>query len=96
MVLWLTFGSTYIANRTATVQQVLSDGPDHKLYMNDGTVWTVNKDFSVIVGDKIRFRHDSEAIKGAPVCYLTNVTRGSETFGYRITGPKPETSCPAE
>ena len=57
---WPYFASIWpysTSNRTATVQQVFRDGKDDKLYMNDGTVWVVDHEFSVIVGDEIRYQH---------------------------------------
>jgi hypothetical protein len=51
------FWPNFSSNRTASVQQVFRDGQDYKLYVNDGTVWLVDHEFSVIVGDEIRYQH---------------------------------------
>ncbi len=94
----------YNENKTATVQEVHSGGTDitgsyYKLYMNDGTVWLVHSEFSVIARDKIRYKHEGDISKpgldGLDFCYLTNVTRGSEIAAQRIESPVKATNCPA-
>jgi len=96
--------NSYKENQAATVQEVHggerdATGSYSKLYMNDGTVWLVHSDFSVIAGDKIRYKNEGDiSQKGSGAlnfCYLTNVTRGSEIAAERIEGPTKSTSCPA-
>jgi hypothetical protein len=90
----------YSENRTATVQEVHDGaGGTFKLYMNDGTVWLAPRGFSVIAGDRIRYKNGGDISKAGSdtsnFCYLTNVTRGSEIAAERIEGPTKGTSCPA-
>ena len=92
--------NSYKENQTATVQEVHDGaGGTFKLYMNDGTVWQAPREFSVIAGDKIRYKYEGDISKTVSAtidfCTLINVTRGSEEWAQRIESPTKDTSCPA-
>lgn len=74
-----------------------------KIFMDDGTVWLVADGFNILAGDKIKYRSATGPYT-ENFCVLFDITRGTtdiksasadDTMGYRVTGPKAASSCPA-